>query len=150
MSTAATRTVKRLAASILKVGVSRIRIKPDALDKVETAITREDVKRLIKDGVIYKIPPSTPSRGRWRKVHAQRKKGRGRGPGSKKGPRIDEKRVWISRVRAQRRFLKLLKERGLIDSSTYRRLRSLVKGGTFSSVRHLKTYLKEQGILTKS
>ncbi|MEM5825303.1 MAG: 50S ribosomal protein L19e, partial [Thermofilaceae archaeon] len=75
MSTAATRTVKRLAASILKVGVSRIRIKPDALDKVETAITREDVKRLIKDGVIYKIPPSTPSRGRWRKVHAQRKKG---------------------------------------------------------------------------
>lgn len=147
MSTTASRLVKRLAASVLKVGVSRIRIKPDALERVETAITREDVKRLIKDGVVYKTPPSTPSRGRWRRAHEQRKKGRGRGPGSRKGPRVDEKSLWISRVRAQRRFLRRLKERGLIDTATYRRVRALIKGGMFSSVRHLKTYLREQGLL---
>lgn len=149
MSTTASRMVKRLAASVLKVGVSRIRIKPDALDRIETAITREDVKRLIKDGVVYKTLPSTPSRGRWRKTHARRKKGRGRGAGSRKGPRTDEKSMWVSRVRAQRRFLKRLKEKGLIDTATYRRVRALIKGGMFSSVRHLKTYLKEQGILKK-
>lgn len=149
MGTAAIRSVKRLAASVLKVGVTRVRIKPDALDRVETAITREDVKRLIKDGVIYKIPPLTPSRGRWRKVRAQRKKRRGRGPGSRKGPHTDEKRVWVAHVRAQRRFLRTLKEKGLIDSLTYRHVRALIKGGMFTSVRHLKTYLKEEGILTK-
>jgi len=150
MSTIVGRLVKRLAADILGVGVSRIRIKPEALDKAVTAITRDDVKRLIKEGLVYKVSPSTPSRGRWRILHAKRRRGRRRGPGSRKGPRVDEKRLWISRVRAQRRFLKMLKERGLIDSTTYRRVRALIKGGAFSSVRHLKTYLQEQGLLKSS
>jgi len=136
------RTVRRLAADLLKVGESRVWIDPDHLDKAEAAITREDVRRLIKEGVIRKEPPSTPSRGRWRVRHEQRKKGRRRGPGRRKGPRISEKELWIARVRAQRRFLKLAKERGLIDAKTYRRLRSLVKGGAFKSVSQLKEHVK--------
>lgn len=150
MGTTASRMVKRLAADIMKVGVSRVRIDPSALDKVEASITREDVKRLIKDGAIYKLPPSTPSRGRWRIRHEKRKKGRQRGPGSRKGPTIDEKSRWIAKVRAQRRYLKALKMRGLIDAAAYRHVRMLVKGGMFASVRHLKAYLQEHGLLKAS
>ncbi|MEM4532476.1 MAG: 50S ribosomal protein L19e, partial [Desulfurococcaceae archaeon] len=41
---------KKLAAEILDVGVSRIWIDPSRVDEVVEAITREDIKRLIKDG----------------------------------------------------------------------------------------------------
>lgn len=140
---ASVRTVKRLAAEILKVGESRVWIDPSAVERVEAAVTRGDVRALIKEGVIRELPPSTPSRGRWRVRRVQRKKGRGRGPGRRKGPRISEKELWMARIRAQRKFLKLLKEKGVIDSKTYRRLRALAKGGAFRSVRHLKTYLQE-------
>ncbi len=149
MSTTAGKLVKRLAADLLKVGTSRVRIDPSATEKVETAITREDVRRLIKEGLVYEAPPSTPSRGRWRIVREQRKRGRRRGPGSRKGPRVDEKRLWIARVRAQRRFLKTLRLKGVISAADYRRLRGLVKGGMFSSVRHLKMYLEEHGLLRR-
>lgn len=149
MGTIASRLVKRLAADILGVGISRIRISSEALEKIETAITREDVKRLIKEGLVYKVQPSTPSRGRWRIARAKRKRGRGRGAGSRKGPRVEEKRVWTAKVRAQRRFLAILRKRGLIDPHTYRRMRALVKGGIFTSVRHLRAYLREQELSKK-
>lgn len=147
MGTTASRMVKRLAADIMRVGVSRVRIDPSALERVESSITREDVKRLIKDGVVYKVLPSTPSRGRWRIRHEKRKRGRQRGPGSRKGPTADEKRQWMTRVRAQRRYLKTLKARGLIDTAAYRHARMLIKGGMFTSVRHLRAYLQEHGLL---
>ncbi|MBC7219095.1 MAG: 50S ribosomal protein L19e, partial [Hadesarchaea archaeon] len=41
-------TKKRLAAKILKVGVNRVWIDPSRLGDVSAAITREDIKRLIK------------------------------------------------------------------------------------------------------
>ncbi|MGC9005838.1 MAG: 50S ribosomal protein L19e [Candidatus Micrarchaeia archaeon] len=37
--------------------MNRVRIKPDSLGKVKEALTREDVKALIKDGIVYKVPP---------------------------------------------------------------------------------------------
>lgn len=141
------KNVKRLAAKILNVGETRIWMDPQQMDRVEAAITREDVKRLIEDGVIRKIPPATPSRGRWRKRRIQRKKGRGRGPGSRKGPRVEEKELWITRIRSQRRYLKTLKEKMLLDASTYRRIRRLIKGGMFRSVSHLRSYLLDSGLL---
>lgn len=139
--------VRRLAANLLKTGESRVWIDPQQMERVEGAITREDVRSLIRDGVIRKLPPSTPSRGRWRARREKLKRGRRGGPGRKRGPWISEKELWIARVRAQRRFLKLLKNRGLIDSRSYRRLRALVKGGFFRSVSHLKAYSMEHGIL---
>ncbi|HDD33891.1 MAG TPA: 50S ribosomal protein L19e, partial [Thermofilaceae archaeon] len=41
------RMVRRLAAEILGVGESRVWIDPEKLERVETAVTREDVRRLI-------------------------------------------------------------------------------------------------------
>ncbi len=139
--------VRRLAARILKVGESRIWIDPEEVERASMAISREDVKRLIHDGVITKRPASTPSRGRARIRKERKKRGRRRGPGSRKGPRFDEKDLWVSRIRAQRKFLRTLKEKGVISRKTYRKLYALAKGGMFRSVSHLRLYLQEHGLL---
>jgi large subunit ribosomal protein L19e len=138
---------RRLAAEVLKVGESRIWIDPAKLDEVVIAISRSDVRRLVKSGVIRVLPPSTPSRGRVRVRKEKRRKGRGRGPGSRRGPRINEKQVWISKVRVQRRFLKYLKDKGQIDAKTFRQLYRLVKGGMFRSLSHLKLYMTQRKLL---
>jgi len=135
--------IRRMAAEELKVGVSRVWIDPEATDRLIMVVSREDVRRLIKDGIIRKRPPSTPSRGRARIRHEKRKKGRRRGPGKRKGPRFDEKELWVNRIRAQRRFLRALRDKGIIDRRTYRRLYRLAKGGFFRSLAHLKLYIRE-------
>lgn len=137
---------KRLAAEILGVGESRIWIDPEAYDKVEAAITREDVKRLIKDGVIKVKPEHSNSRARWRIRHEKRKKGRRRGAGHRKGgkySRISRKEQWMMRVRALRKVLREFREREIITSRDYRRLYRLVKGGVFKSTSQLRNYIKE-------
>lgn len=141
------RLARRLAAEILGVGESRVWIDPSKAEDVAAAISREDLRRLIKSGAISVRPASTPSRGRWRERQLRKRKGRGRGAGSRKGSRMDEKRQWILRIRAQRRLLKDLKDKGLIDARTLRRVYRLVKGGFFRSRAHLMLYLQEHSLL---
>ncbi|RLI07420.1 50S ribosomal protein L19e, partial [Candidatus Bathyarchaeota archaeon] len=43
---------RRLAASILNVGVNRVWIDPERIEDVDVAITREEIKKLIHEGVI--------------------------------------------------------------------------------------------------
>ena len=141
---------KRLAAEILGVGVSRVWIDPTRVDEVIDAITREDVRRLIRDGVIQVKPIHGNSRGRWRIKHMQRKKGRRRGYGKRKGAksaRLDPKDVWMSRIRKMRRYLRYLRDHGIIDRKTYRRLYMLAKGGMFHSLAGLRNYMIEKGLL---
>jgi len=139
-------TVKRMAAELLGVGIHRVWIDPERLEDVEDAITREDVRRLIKEGVIKAKPIKGVSRVRARLRHEQRKKGRQRGYGRRKGvksARLDTKEAWVRKIRAIRKFLKYLRKRRIISRSTYRRLYMLAKGGTFTSVSHVKTYIRE-------
>jgi large subunit ribosomal protein L19e len=70
---------KRLAAAVLDVGVNRIYIDPEGALEVEAAITRQEIRKLIKDGVIKAIPVNSTSRGRARDRMAQ-KKAKRRGP----------------------------------------------------------------------
>jgi len=141
---------KRLAAEVLGVGVSRIRIDPSRVEDVSAAITREDVKRLIKEGAIW-VAPEHGITGYSSKIrHIQRSKGRRRGHGKRKGrksARLDEKDAWMSRIRKIRRYLRYLRDKKLIDRRTYRRLYMLAKGGYFHSLASLKLYLKENNIL---
>ncbi len=136
--------VRRLAADILGVGESRVKILPEALEKLEEVSTRADVRRLIKEGLIIAEPAKGNSRGRWRLRHEKKKKGRRRGYGSRKGPksaREDPKRAWINRIRTLRRYLKYLKDNGIIDAKTWRKLYKMAKGGYFRDLSHLKQYL---------
>jgi len=139
-------SVKRMAAELLGVGVNRVWIDPEQLDRASTTITREDVRKLIKDGVVKARPVKGTSRGRWRKAHRQRRKGLRKGPGSRKGPAVDEKEQWVARVRALRKLIANLRRRRIITRSTYRRLYVMVKSGVFQSKAQLRTYIKEKGL----
>ncbi|ADV65458.1 50S ribosomal protein L19e [Desulfurococcus mucosus] len=144
---------KRLASEILGVGVSRIRIDPKRIEDVEAAITREEVKKLIRDGAIWVEPVHGIAGYSSRVRHAQRVKGRRRGHGKRKGTkeaRLDSKELWMGRIRKIRRYLRYLRDKKLIDARTYRRLYMLAKGGYFNSLSSLKLYLRENNILKEA
>jgi large subunit ribosomal protein L19e len=141
---------KRLAAQILKVGVNRVWMDPARAEDISTAITREDIKSLIKQGAIRAKPEHGTSRGRHRELAAKRKSGRRGGAGSRKGAkhaRLGKKASWIQTVRPLRSRLRELKKEGIIGAREYRKLYRMVGGGVFRSRAHLETYLKEKGLL---
>jgi len=138
---------KRLAARILKCSKKRVRFDPDRLEDIKEAITKIDIKGLIKDNAIRKIAARGVSRGRARKRLVQRRKGKQRGEGSRKGSRgarLSKMREWINKVRTQRLLLGELKDRKIIDDKLYRELYSKSKGGFFRSRRHIKLFLEER------
>ncbi|MBW2976675.1 50S ribosomal protein L19e [Candidatus Woesearchaeota archaeon] len=140
---------KRLAAQILKSSENAIWLDPNRLEEIKEAITKADIKSLIKDDAIKARRKRGISRYRARKRKKQKGKGRRRGRGSVKGgkqARLREKTRWINRSRLQRAFLQNLRDKGIINKSSYRMLYRKSKGGIFRSVRHIKIYMKEHGI----
>ena len=138
---------KRLASEILKAGKSRVRFVEDRLDEVKEAITREDIKSLINKGAITVVKKKGVSRSRVKKHHLQKKKGRRSGPGKRKGTkkaRNPKKKVWINKIRPQRRLIKDLKKKGRLTTRRLRKLYNLSKGGFFRSKKHLRLYIKKK------
>lgn len=131
---------RRLAAEILKVGKSRIWMDPEKLEDIKNAITKSDIKKLVRQGVIKAVPEKIKKRGEKKK----KKKGPGRKKGRRKG---SDKRKWIATIRPLRKMLKELRDSGKITKSQYRQLYSLVKGGMFRSRSHLRFYLTQRKIL---
>ena len=140
---------RRMAADILKVGETRVWIDPERGDEVELAITREEIRRLIREEAIRKVPKRGVSRARARVVHEKRKQGKRRGSGSRTGPqgaRTPRKEVWMKKIRAQRKRLRELKDRHAITESVYRRLYVLAKSGSFRSVSDLERYIADRNL----
>jgi large subunit ribosomal protein L19e len=132
---------RRLAAQIMKVGVGRVKFNPERQEEVSEALTRDDIRALIKSGAISKKPEVGVSRGRARARERQKKRGRGRGGGHRKGTakaRTPKKRAWISMIRAVRDELRKMRSNGEITPSEYRRLYVQAKGNLFTSRRHLR------------
>lgn len=141
---------RRMAASLLKCGVNRVWIDPDRIEDVGEAVTRSDIRSLINAGTIKASRKRGTSRGRIRFRIEQKKKGRRRGHGSRKGgkkARFPKKRRWIQTIRPIRAMLKELRDSGRIERSTYRRFYLLAKGGTFKSKAHLEMHLRAEGVL---
>jgi large subunit ribosomal protein L19e len=140
---------KKLAAAVLKCSKSRIRFDAERLDEIKEAITKVDIKSLIKDNAISRKPVNNTSRFRARKKLVQKRKGRQKGPGSRKGKstaRLPKKRRWINQIRIQREFLRYLRDKGIINKKVYRDLYLKCKGGFFRSKRHLKLYIDEHSL----
>jgi len=143
---------KQMAAKILKCGVSRVWVDPKRMGEVNEAITKADIRALIRRGVIKELHKIGVSRGRARKRMTQKKKGRRKGHGSRKGKlgaRFSRKRAWMNRIRAIRKILKELRDASQIDKKTYRNLYRKAKGGFFRSKAHLKNYLEREGLIKK-
>lgn len=138
------RIQRSIAAKVLKVGEGRIWIDPTRFEDVSLAITREDIRSLIKDGAIMKRPEVGVSRGRHRKVKQQKKKGLKKGPGTRKGPVTGDE--WVHRIRSMREFLRLMRRRKIITPAIYRALYLKAKGGAFHDKRQLKAYIEEKGL----
>ncbi len=139
---------RRIAAKLLKVGEGRVWIDPEATEDVAEAITREEIRALIADGVIKKKQKRGVSRGRARLRALKKTMGRRSGHGSRKGAkgaRRSRKRQWIIRIRALRRRLKELRADGTIDKSLYRKLYNKAKGGEIKSVARLESIIEQEG-----
>jgi large subunit ribosomal protein L19e len=143
---------RRMAAEILKCGRNRVYFDPYLIEEIALAITREDVRNLIKDGIIQKNYEKGISKHRKNVRHERRKKGLGRGLGKRKGKqgaRTPKKKAWMKRIRPQRRELKKLRDRKMITTATYRKLYLNAKGGMFASVAQMNRYIREKELLRR-
>ena len=132
---------KRLAAELLKVGTTRVWVDPEDTDRVSSAITRTEIRKLIHEGSIRKLPQTGISRGRKRTRRAELLAGRHKGPGSIKGSVGHGKERWVVRIRSIRRRLRALRDKRFITTQVYRKLSLMSKGGTFRSAAHLDEYI---------
>ena len=146
------KTQKRLAAKLLKCAEKKIVFDTERLEDIKEAITKEDIRSLIKEGAIKRKPVKGVSKVRARVRKHQKKRGQRRGPGKRKGKstaRLPRKKAWMNRIRLQRKFLKELMQAGLLKKSTYRSLYSKASGGFFRSKRHLKLYITDNKLVLK-
>lgn len=146
------KTQKKLASDVLKCSPSKVKFEESMLSQIKEAITKADMRTLVKQGLITRKPDNCVSRGRARKLHAQKVKGQRKGHGSRKGTanaREDSKKIWINKVRAQRGLISELREKGLIATQTFRNLYQKVKGGFFRNKRHIKLYVGERDLIIK-
>lgn len=143
---------KILAGKLLDISPGKVRFAADALEDLQKAITRADLRGLIAMGKITAAGKNYHSRARARAIRIQKRKGRQRGKGSHKGSQyslVGRKEQWVTRIRVQREFLQELRQKGLLEKKNYRQLYLMSKGGYFRNKRHIKLYLTEHHLLRK-
>lgn len=138
-------TVRRLAADVLNVGTSRIRIDASTSEnreRISKAASREDVRALIKDKIVF----AAPALGCRRHVRKrQRREGRRRVGRTKR-----RKEEWAKTVRAQRKMLRFLVNNNYLDKRYKPSVYLNIKGNAFRSVSFMLSYLAERNMLDKS
>jgi len=142
---------RRVASTLLKCGVNRVWVddRPEVQERISEAVTKEDVRLLIVQKFIRKHQKKGISRGRAKSTSIQRRKGRRRGQGSRKGhggARTPKKEKWMTRIRALRRELSSLRKNNVIDSNQYRLYYRRTKGGVYNSRNHLRYNMEIDGI----
>lgn len=141
---------KKIASKILGVGLKRVWIDPDNEEDLSLALTRDDVRKLISDRIIRKKNIKGVSRGRARIIKIQKRRGQRRGHGRRRGrmgAHQPSKKLWINKVRSQRRYLRGLRDNQLINPAQYRKLYVKVKGNSYRSVTHLRNTIEDLGII---
>ena len=136
---------KRLAARVTGVGVHRIKFDTDHLDDIADAITRENIRSLITANTIKIKSFTGTSRGRAHEKKAQRNK-RGTTQGKKqgrKGARVGKKTVYVAKVRALRRLLKIAKDRKDLTNPEFWILYKKVGGNTVRNKAHLRSLMDD-------
>jgi large subunit ribosomal protein L19e len=144
------KTQRELAAKVTGAGLDRIALVPERVSEIKDAITKADIRALIKSGAIIIKSISTPSRIRAKVRHAQKLRGRRRGAGKRKGAsgaRTPTKREWINKIRLMRNMLKTLRERGKLTDEVYHLIYRRAKGGFFRNKGHMMIYLEQNKLM---
>lgn len=131
---------KRLASEILSCGKNKVWLDPNEVNEISMANSRQNMRKLVKDGFVIRKPHKIHSRFRARRFAEAKTKGRHTGFGKRKGTkeaRLSAKTLWIRRLRVLRRLLKKYRAAKKIDKHLYRLLYLKVKGNVYRNRRVL-------------
>lgn len=138
---------RKIAASVLNCGVNRVVFDESQASRIKEAITKQDMRGLVKAGIVSAVQKKGVSRVRARKRIVQRRGGKQQGSGTRKGratARLPSKDKWIAKVRAQRTLLKELRATEKISQEQFKELYAKVKGDFFRSRRHILLTIEEK------
>ncbi len=138
---------KRTAARLLNRGASAVKINPNAVDEAKKAITRDDIRKMIKDKSIYATQAKKNKSVNAKILKMKRDEGRRRGPGKRKGTRKARGGMsWEKKVRSQRLLLKELKDLDRMDNALFNKFYGLINGNSFPDKASLLRKLAESGV----
>ena len=145
-----TKKIRQLAAKILDCGTNQVWFNSTEMEKIQSAMTKEDIKGIIREGAIAKKKKNSQSRSRARELAAKKKKGRKKSFGSRRGKktaRMETKKKWITKVRALRQELeKLEKEKPeAVEKIGHRKLYRMINGNFFKGRRYLVEFVTGKG-----